>query len=813
MFGKKPMLKVKRLIKRRRFRTLLERIEITLENYVTGMDYSKAQDWIVRESTFDAEQLGKCEAIMSLGNGYMGLRSSTEEKYLKETRNLFVAGTFNKFDDSEVTELPNVADVVGMDLIINGQHFSLEQGEILFYERELNLKTGELVRNVTWRSPLGDEVEFVFRRIVSFDDLHIIAQSISLKAVNHDLKIKIRTGMNGRVSNSGSQHFSEGPKRLYDMKYLQYNQTTGQSKIHFVLTSCVLFFDDTHQPINMDITPFMERRTLEGEYTGLIEVGKTLVMEKVTDVRTSRDKEHEHLEEGDLAKSGLTSCKVSSAKGYQELAKESATAWNNRVWSKIPVTIKSKDPFDQLAIRFAQYHLHIMTPAHDNRMNIGAKGLSGEGYKGHTFWDTEIFTLPYFTFSAPDTARKLAEYRYLSIPGAHKKAKDNGYEGAQFPWESAWLDDGEVTPVWGAADIVTGLPIRIWSGDLEQHITSDVAFGVWQYYKVTGDQDFMNRYGYELIMDTAKFWVSRLETSDTDDLYHINNVMGPDEYKEHIDDNAFTNYMAYWNIKKAIEYYQELEGSNPALLSAISEKLELHRVYLDWINKVEKIFHPEPDEHNLIAQDSTYMSLKQIDLTKYKNQDKVGSIFFDYNLDQINEIQVSKQADILILFLLLEDQFSHEVKWANFKFYEPRTLHDSSLSLSTHVILANDLGDQTLAYNLFKKAREIDLGPRMNTSNDGIHAASIAGIWQSTVFGFGGVRMLDGKLRIEPSLPETWTEISFTIFWHGQELHITVTHENFTVVNVTKTEAITFVHHGESIEVHDTVTIHLNRPC
>ena len=778
---------------------------------MTLMDYSKAQDWIIRESGFDAELLGKCEAIMSLGNGYMGLRSSTEEKYLKETRNLFVAGTFNKFDDNEVTELPNVADVVGMDITINGCHFSLEQGEILSYERELNLKTGELSRNITWRSPKGDEIAFAFKRIVSFKELHLIAQTAEIKALNQDVHIKIRTGMNGRVSNSGSQHFSEGPKRLYDMKYLQYNQTTGQSKIHFVLTSAVNFYDQDGKTVEMRITPFMDRRTLEGEYSGDIKAGSSLILEKITDVRTSRDQEHEHAVEGEIADIGLTSCKEASAKGYAQLALESAKEWNTRVWSKIPVTIQSKDPVDQLAIRFAQYHLHIMTPAHDNRMNIAAKGLSGEGYKGHTFWDTEIFTLPYFTFSEPATARKLEEYRYLSMPGAHRKAKENGYEGAQFPWESAWLDDGEVTPVWGAADIVTGLPIRIWSGDLEQHITSDVAYGAWQYYKVTGDQDFMNRYGYELIMDTAKFWVSRLETSETDDLYHINNVMGPDEYKEHINDNAFTNYMAYWNIKKAIEYYNELEKSNPELLQALTDKLDLNRIYPEWTTKVEKIFHPMPDENNLIAQDSTYMGLKQIDLTKYKNQDKVGSIFFDYNLDQINEIQVSKQADIMILFLLLEDQFSHEVKWANFKFYEPRTLHDSSLSLSTHVILANDLGDQKLAYDLFTKAREIDLGPRMNTSNEGIHAASIAGIWQSTVFGFGGVRMLDGKLRIEPSLPEAWSEIRFTIFWHGQELHITVTQDDFTVINVTNTETVTFTHHGEVIEVGESVTVELEK--
>ena len=228
-------------------------------------------------------------------------------------------------------------------------------------------------------------------------------------------------------------------------------------------------------------------------------------------------------------------------------------------------------------IRFAQYHMQLMTPAHDRRMNIGAKGLSGEGYKGHTFWDTEIFLLPYFIFTMPEVARSLEEYRYLSLPGAHAKAAQGGFKGAQFPWESAWLDDGEVTPEFLGTDILTGLPTKVWSGLIEIHITADVAFGVWQYYICTGDQEFMDRYGYEIILDCAKFWLSRLETGE-DGLLHMNDVVGPDEFKEHVNDNAFTNYMARWNIGKAIEDREYLKAEKPALYAALNEKLGLRMV-------------------------------------------------------------------------------------------------------------------------------------------------------------------------------------------------------------------------------------------
>lgn len=761
---------------------------------MSQMDYTKAKDWIIREKEFHAKFLGKCEAIMCLGNGYMGMRSSTEEKYTAEKRDLLIAGTFNKFDENEVTELPNGADVAAMDIMIDGEEFSLNSGTVKSYERELNIKTGELCRKVLWVSPKGAEVEFQFKRFISMKQLHVIGQKVVIKPIGSDIFVKILTGINGRMTNNGSQHFSEGDKRLYDKTYMQYTQTTSQSNITFVFTSGVKLMDEREGEAGFHSRIIMERRTIETEFQGTVKKGEALVIEKLTDVRTTRDRENEGKPLKEICEESLLSAKELYKAGYESLVRESAKAWEEKVWNKVPVKIDSEDELDQLAIRFAQYHLYVMTPAHDNRMNIGAKGLSGEGYKGHTFWDTDIFALPYFTFTDPDIAKKLVEYRYLSLPGAHEKAKENGFLGAQFPWESAWLDDGEVTPVWGAADIFTGLPTKIWSGFIEQHITSDVVYGIWQYYMVTGDEEFMERCGYEVIMDTAKFWITRLEPGD-DGQYHINDVVGPDEYKERVNDNAFTNYMAHWNVEKAVEYHNELKKNKPALFERLNEKLELDQIYPLWMERKDAIYLPKPrEEDHLIAQDAEYLSLKQVDLTKYKNQKQVGSMFLDYNLEQVNKIQVSKQADIMILFLLMEDLFSLEVKQANWDYYEPRTLHDSSLSLSTHCILANDMGQEEMAYELFQRARAIDMGENMKSSDEGIHAASLAGIWQSSVFGFGGVRMLNGTLRINPALPKKWSKLEFILNWQGQRLRICVTKGSFSIVNETGTKVISFEH-------------------
>ncbi len=843
-----------------------------------GMDYSKINDWILREDCFDSTHLGKTEAVMSLGNGYLGLRSATEERYLNETRDLLINGTFNKCDPTAVTELPNAADMTAIELWLNDERFTLEQGQIEAYSKELNIRTAELTREVVWVSPKGDRVKLNFRRTVSLTRLHDFASRVEITPLpdagsddaaghqtmdcssdaghqtmdcgrdrNRDSKaspasaitVKIKSGIDGRVTNTGAQHFTDGDKRFYENRYIQYIPTTTESGITFVLNtghrflmgsrdgeehrsagsgeerSCGKAGENTGEycenltELDLPTQIYMELRRAYGGYEVKVEQGETFVIEKHCNVYTTRDFDTQDMSVPKLQSFSLNELKKQVSAGYGRLAKETARAWKEQVWDRVPITIEGKD-WDQFAIRFSQYHLRLMLPAHDNRMNIGAKGLSGEGYRGHCFWDTEIFLLPYYAFTQPEAARKLEEYRYFSLPGAHAKAVHNGYQGAMFPWESAWLDDGEVTPEYQDVDIITGLPIKVWSGFIEQHITADVAFGVWQYYSITGDQDYMDRYGYELIFDTARFWVSRLEdkcrqihesvnpetgvtefseTVTEDGLYHICDVVGPDEYKEHKTDNAFTNYLAVWNIRKAMEYYEQLRKEKQELYASLNQKLELDAYYQQWVAKVDKVFLPVPNECGVLPQDSTYLTLKDIDLSKYRAQTFVNGLFRDYNLTQINQIQVSKQADVLVLFFLLEDLFPHEVKAATWEYYAARTLHDSSLSLCTHAVLAADMRQMDLAYDFFEKSAQIDLGPVMTTSDAGIHTASFGGIWQGVVYGFGGLRMLGGKLRIDPVLPKEWNRLVYTLIWQGQDLQVEVKRKDGdqqdTVTNLT----------------------------
>ncbi len=748
-------------------------------NYNKGT--GKCLNWIISEEHFLPKFQGKCETIFCLGNGYMGLRSATEESYVGQVRNCFIAGTFNKSADNEVTELPNAADMIGLDIIIDGDRFSLERGTFSNYDRSLNLKTGELIRTFNWKNSDGKEFQFTFKRFVSLAERHTLVCHFQIKPINCQADIIVKSGINGQVSNSGAQHFEEGEKRVFDKEYIQMTQLTNQSRISFIHTS--------HHKISNNYSELnprfeLDRRKILTVFEAKLDDGQAFELTKVSNLFTSQDNDISSVNANDIQKFALEQLKIQSKKGYNQLLEENILAWEER-WNFMDIKIESDNDFNQLAIRFAQYHLFIMTPKHDNRFGIGAKGLSGEGYKGHSFWDTEIFILPFFTYTFPEIAKSLLIYRHYILKSARMKAKENGYAGAMYPWESALSEDGEVTPVWGAIDIITGKATKIWSGFIEQHITADVAFAVWQYYMITDDHSFMEDYGYEIILDTGIFWASRLDWDKNSNSYHIKDIIGPDEYKEHINNDAFTNYMAKWCMENCLYYAEYLKKEQPEIYQRINEKIEIENYLATIKEKSGKLFLPAPrDEDLVIPQDDTYLNKPTINLSQYKSQKHVGSIFRDFNLDQINGMQVSKQASVVMLMYLLEHKFSHDIKEANFKYYEPKTLHDSSLSLSTHAIIAADINHLDLSYSLFQRAANIDLGPNMSTSDHGIHAASLGGIWQIIVNGYAGIRMVGGKLRISPNMPPEIKTLSFSINWKSSVLKIELDHQKIILSNL-----------------------------
>ncbi len=752
------------------------------------------KNWIIEEEIFDSGALGKCESIFCQGNGYLGLRAAAEEEYENTRRSLLVAGTFDKMPD-DATELPNAADVTAMDIRINGEPLDLTKGECKNYSRTLNLKNGILKRSFLWTSEKGDEIQFEAWRVVSLKDLHLIASKIQITALNQDISLSVRSGIDGdRIP--APVHFSlQGKQENNGM--LNLTAKTNESGVLFSLSSVQKAEIGGKQTEITARTQAESGMKIYTETAAAVAKGETFSLTKLSNVFTTRDKGADSLSQEELQARSLEHLQAVRERTFQSIAEESEKEWKERIWDTRDILIDSNREEDQLAIRFAIYHLTIMTPSHDNRMNIGAKGFSGPGYKGHSFWDTEIFMLPYFIFSSPKEARSLLEHRYNSLEAAQKNAAKNGYKGAMYPWESAWITDGEVTPEWA----LTGL--------MEHHITADVAFGVYSYYTVSGDLEFMERYGYKMIFETAKFWISRLEYNEELDRYEINHVIGPDEYKEDVNNNAYTNYMAHLNIMLAVQYAESLRTNKPYAFEAFDQDGSLSHILSEGRAKAEKIYLPRENADGLVPEDDTFLTLRDIADKDYslseriEESQKIAGQYGYFN------VQISKQADVMVLFFLLEDLFSPEIKKKNFYYYEKRCFHDSSLSLSTHSILANDLGEKEQAYKLYTRASMIDLGPKMNSSNPGIHAASLGGIWQCTVFGFGGVRLYGDDLRIQPALPDNWSELKAPIYWKGQRLSLTISHQEFTVVNETAEEPVTILNNGKRYTFTDKLTL----PC
>ena len=754
--------------------------------------------WVVAEDAFNAGHIAKCESIFAQGNGYMNLRNALEENYVGQRRGAFITGTFNKALPDEVTELPNLPDVTELRLTVNGERFSMETGTTENYCRKLDLRTGETERTLVWTSPAGARLALRLRRFVSLAREHLAAFCAEITALDGPADLVLESGIDSRVTNTGSQHCTEGEKRLVDGSILQLACRTCQSNIP-VTVHCTHRFSAS--PAHS--LPVMERRRFVQRFAFRLEAGATLRMDKLACYCTGRDLtfaafgrmngvEDEQL----VLAEGLSVLRQARARCYEELLEESAARWTD-YWSKNDVRVDSPDPMDQLGLRFALYHLNIMVKRDDPRVGIGAKGMTGEGYKGHSFWDTEMFLLPHYLLTDPPAARTLLEYRWRSLPGAFKKARENDWQGAMFPWESAWLTDGEVTPLFGAADVVTGQSIPILTGMLEHHITADVAWAVWLYYLATGDDDFMEKFGCDLLVNTACFWASRLEWKRDAGRFEICNVIGPDEYKEHVDNNAFTNYLAAENLRVASLVIGRMRRDWPAAWAALSARHDLTALAADFDGKRQKMYLPAPrPEDGLVPQNDQYLQLEQVDLSRYKAQAGVSSIYEDYSPAQMNKLMVSKQADLVMLLRVMPDLFDPETRRKNFLFYESRTLHDSSLSHGQHCVLAAWMGLDEMALDLYRHAAAIDLGPNPSSSDEGIHSASMGNVWQCAVCGFAGLRWAGEQLVLENHLPASWKSLEFSLVWRGARLAVRLSHEEGIQVRRLGGSAITILADG-----------------
>lgn len=741
------------------------------------LSYSKGQgkeeNWLIGEENFSMEYQGKCESIFSLSNGYLGIRAAFEEAYPYQTRGMFAAGCYNSLA-GETTELVNAADCCEIKLYFGGELFSMIQGSVISYERYLNLYTGELVRNVLWESPKHKRYQVCFRRCVSMKDIHIYALRLEIRPLDEDVEIKAETGINARMTNSGVQHFEDGTKRVLEKNLMYLEQPVRSGDI--TLYHCCGTKADSEGYLKQ--SHGMQRRKINEQSFFRIKKGKAGSWEKVCVLYTSRD--FSTVEEEYIQKMVVLSTEKAREKGYARILAESRAVWEEH-WKRFDVKVNAEDGRLQLAVRFAQFHLMSMMPV-DSRNSIAAKGLTGEGYKGHIFWDTEVFMLPYFLYTYPEKARRLLEYRIRKTGQARKNAAQKGYKGFMFPWESCETGREE-TPLFVSMDIKTGRAAHVWAGLKEHHVTADIAYAVWMYYESTGDRSFMEKEGMKLLVGCALFWISRSKYVKEKNRFEICDIIGPDEYTEHIDNNAYTNYLAHFVTEKALEI---LNTCTEEQRKSIDDYFEEENVRERLEEYCQMLYLPKADNNHVIPQDDTFMGKKIIDVAEYRNDNIRQMILKRFSREEVNNMQVLKQADTVMLLEMLPDLFGLEEKKATWDYYEPKTIHDSSLSRAVYSIVASDNNEPRKAYENYLEAINIDMGQNPHSSDEGIHAASMGGIWLAAVRGFAGIQVKEGELHINPCLPEKIKEICCTVMVQGQEVRVRVTRDNVSAENAEK---------------------------
>lgn len=730
------------------------------------------KNWSLTDTNYN-ESFQLKETLFSIANGYLGVRGSFEEEVPNSMNS--VRGTYLNgfYETEEITygeklygfpdrsqSILNVIDTQTIKLIIQGEVFSLFEGKVIDYQRVLNTKTGIASRAIIWKSQKGNEVKIEFKRLASFKIKELFAINCSIEPLNFSGEIKIISTINGDVSNIVSEDDprvgSANAKALHITKMnVENNFSRIESKTkNSNLTVCAGI---THKiPDDFEENTEKNNQEIKHIISGKVYQNKKINFTKYAVYTDTVRHENEWLNNLEILKEiSLFSFK------YLEDFQEN---YLKQFWNTADVKINGDNKMQQ-GVRFNLFHL-LQSVGKDNKSNIAAKGLSGEGYEGHYFWDTEIYIFPFFLFTNPNLAKNLLNYRYNILDFARKRARQMGHNiGALYPWRT--IAGEECSPFFPA-------------GTAQYHINVDIAYSIWQYYQVTEDLQFMAEKGLEMLLEIARlmYHIGHFRTSDGQ--FCIDAVTGPDEYTCIVNNNYYTNLLTKNLFKNINDIYQSVKLKFGPELARIKEKIYFNEKELSNFSKAgEKMFLPYDKEKNLHPQDDSFFSKKIWD---FENTPKENyPLLLHYHPLTLYRHQVCKQADTLLGHFLLEEESNINTIKNDFNYYEKITTHDSSLSTCIFSIMANRIGEYTKAYNYFMNTARLDIDNLHHNTKDGIHTACMGGSWMSIVFGFAGMRIVKGMLNFHPYLPENWQDLQFNLNFKNRILSCKLTKDNFTV--------------------------------
>lgn len=715
--------------------------------------------WSLIEEGFTLAREHELESIFTVANGYVGTRGSLPERTALSAPATLLAGVFEAGASPQAPlELVTLPDWTGLRILVEGIPLSLETGEFLGHRRVLDFRRGVFSRVWRQQDRAGRVTKVQMTRLVSLHDRHLFAQAMTITPENYSGTIALESSIEKSNASPGWRFRIEGAMVHMD-------RTTERGiAIAMAMASRMAPTQGSKPEGTLTLEPSgpMERWRWQAR------LGETAHHVRTVRLYTSR-------ETNDPRRAAQENLLPASNESFGLHLNRHTGAWDER-WRAAGLHVAGDDAA-QLALRFALYHLYGSANPSDEHVSIGARALSGKKYKGHVFWDTEIYLLPVYTFTHPAAAKALLMYRFHTLPAAKERARRLGYGGALYAWESA--DTGEdVTPE--SVTAPGGEMIKVLTGLQEHHISADIACAVWQYWQATHDVEFLTQAGAEILIETARFWATRGRL-EADGRYHIRTVIGPDEHHESVDDNAYTNVMASCNLEWADDAAEWLQRHRLEDWKDLAGRLHVREdERASWRRTAQAMATGFDAGTNLFEQFTGYFKLEPLDLNVYRPRTVPIDVILGHG--RVQQTNVVKQADVVALSALLWDRFPAAVHAANFRYYEPRTAHDSSLSPAFHALVGARLGDMDLALRYFREAAAIDLSNNMGNAAGGVHIAALGGLWQAAVFGMGGVRLKDDRLVIEPHLPKTWRELAFTIQWRGRTVAIAISAQPAQIV-------------------------------
>jgi maltose phosphorylase len=762
-------------------------------------------EWKIIENRFDPENSRDSESIFSIGNGMMGQRANFEERYSGDTlQGSYVAGVY--YPDKTVVgwwkngypeyfaKVPNAMSWIGIDVEIDGEHLDLATCTVKSFSRVLDMKEGLLERTFTAIMPSGRVVSVKAKRFVSMSEPEKAAIKYSLNISGGDGNIRITSYINADVKNEDANYgekFWEGTTVKTEGKKVAVKSQTR--KTGFVVASAQT---NVFCLNGRDVTDGNTNISTRSEYGAVIftspySSGDTFEATKYVAVLSSLNHNPASMETKAMARAFEGECE-----GFEAMFEKHKTAWAER-WEQGDIAIKG-DVEAQQGIRFNIFQLYQTYTGEDPRLNIGPKGFTGEKYGGSTYWDTEAFAFTFYLNTADShVARNLLLYRYKQLDRAIENAGKLGFKDGAALFPMVTMNGEECHNEW---EITFE----------EIHRNGAIAYAIYNYVRNTGDRDYLGDYGLDVLVGISRFWSQRATWSEEKKKYVILGVTGPNEYENNVNNNWYTNTIARWTLRYTIESLDWLrKTSNPKYNAVVSRlSLDLEKEISRWKDIIEKIHLPEDPSLGIFLQQDGYMDKEQILVSDLDPAERPLNQHWSW--DRILRSVFIKQADVLQGIYFFEDDYDDDTLRRNFDFYEARCVHESSLSPSIHSILAAKLKDNDRAYKLYLRTARLDLDDYNKEVKDGLHITSMAGTWLAIVQGFGGMRIRNDRVCLNPTLPEAWESFSFIMRFRNKPLKIEVTEKEVIITNFSDS-GISIELYGESMAVESGKTSKIQR--